>query len=581
MSGVMHGVTVSDQAGLNAHGSAGSAPIPRPYQVEWTAAIRRELARVPSTMVVACTGAGKTVGIAEWSRLCVTGGLFGIPGRVLILVHRDELVRQTMRKCEAVGLFADVEKGTERASTLAEVVIASVQTLRGKRLARWARDHFALVIVDECHHAAAKSYQTVLAHFAAKVIGVTATPKRADGKALGETFETVAYSYDIRRAIAEQFLVPIVARRIVIDSVDLRETQTSSSSGDFVQEALAKVMEDERALRGVAVPLLEQARDRSAIVFCVSVKQAEDLAALLNQYRPGCARAVWGDMDGDEREETLRSHAAGEFQFMTNCNLLEEGYDSPRASCVALAAPTMSWVRFVQRAGRGLRLMGATYAESVAAGKRDCLLLDFTGTAGKHALIGPADCLRGANEEIPDDVRAEIEHLLESGQLELAAVVKQAAEVVRARRVQMRVHAVVNYRSEHIDPFIGTASPHETRIEPHWEGVPASERQLAALEKQGVSLKKLPPSFTMADASRLLAQLVNRNRSGLCSFKAAKKLASAGVRDTTRLSHERAKALLDRLRLGGWRPSAIAGEPETLPSYATPDAPRRDVGGAA
>lgn len=579
MSGLLHGVTPltagSDQGGLSA------TPTPRPYQVEWTVAIRRELARALSTMVVACTGAGKTVGIAEWSRLCVTGSLFGVPGRVLILVHRDELVKQTLRKCEAVGLHADVEKGTQRASTLAKVVIASVQTLRGKRLARWARDHFALVIVDECHHAAAKSYQTVLAHFAttARVIGVTATPKRADGKDLGETFETVAYTYDIRRAIAEEFLVPIIARRIVVDSVDLRETQTSSGSGDFVQEALAKVMEDERALRGVAFPLLEQARDRSAIAFCVSVKQAQDLAALLNQYRPGCARAVWGDMDEDEREETLRAHAAGEFQFMTNCNLLEEGYDSPRASCVAMAAPTMSWGRFVQRAGRGLRMMGATYAESVAAGKRDCLLLDFTGTAGKHALIGPADCLLAADESMPDDLRAEIERILESGQLELAAVVKQAATVVRQRRATLRLDAVVNYRSEHIDPFIG-APTSEVRVEPHWESYPATEKQLAALEKRGVSLKKLPKTFSMADASRVLDQLASRDRSGLCSYKAAKKLASAGVRDTTAVSHERAKVLLDQLRLGDWRPSAIAHEPEVR-GVVDPYPLRRNAGGVA
>jgi superfamily II DNA or RNA helicase len=538
------------------------APSLRPYQHEWTGAVRGELARVHSTMLVACTGAGKTIGIAEFSRLCVTGALFGMPGRVLILVHRDELVKQTVRKCEAVGLFADVEKGTQRANTLAKVVIASVQTLRGKRLARWARDHFALVIVDECHHAAAKSYQDVLAHFIAKVIGVTATPKRADGKELGETFESVAYTYDIRRAISEQSLVPIVARRIVIDSVDLRETQTSSSSGDFVQEALAKVMEDERALRGVAVPLLDQARDRSTIAFCVSVKHAQDLAALLNQYRPGCARAVWGDMDADDRESTLEAHANGEFQFMTNCALLEEGYDSPRASCVAMVAPTMSWGRYVQRGGRGLRLLGVTYAESVANGKRDCLILDFTGTAGKHALIGPADCLRAANENIPDDLRAEIERQLEAGQLELDKVVKHAADEVRARRAALRLDAVVNYHSEHIDPFIGDDERKTSRVESAWERMTPTERQLAALEKQGVVLKKLPKGFTMADASRLLDQLSHRHKAGLCSYKMAKRLASLGVKDTRTLSAKRAGELRDLCLDKGWHPQTLVDEPE-------------------
>jgi superfamily II DNA or RNA helicase len=538
------------------------APSLRPYQHEAIACVRRELARVRSTMLVACTGAGKTICLAELSRLCVTGALFGMPGRVLILVHRDELVKQTVRKCEAVGLFASIEKGSQRANTLAKVVIASVQTLRGKRLARWARDHFALLIVDECHHAAAKSYQDVLTHFTAKLVGVTATPKRADGKELGETFASVAYAYDIRRAIGEQFLVPIVARRIVIESVDLRGLDVRA--GDFAQDQLAKLMDDERALRGVAFPLLEQARDRSTIVFCVSVKHAQDLAALLNQYRPGCARAVWGGMDDDDRERTLDAHTNGEFQFMTNCALLEEGYDSPRASCVAMVAPTMSWARYVQRAGRGLRLLGVTYAESIANGKRDCLILDFTGTAGKHALIGPADCLRAANENIPDDLRAEIERQLEAGQLELAKVVKHAADEVRARRVKLRLDAVVNYHSEHIDPFIGAEERKVERTEPAWEGRAPTERQLAALEKQGVVLKKLPKSFSMADASRLLGQLRQRHQAGLCSYKMAKRLASLGVKNTRTLSATRAAQLRDLCLERGWHPNTLATEPEVV-----------------
>lgn len=564
----MSGLTQSVVGAPQSSGQTGTPPTLRPYQVEAVAAVRGQLARVLSTMLVACTGSGKTVVLADLSRFCVTGSLFGMPGRVLILVHRDELVRQTRRKCEAVGLHADVEKGKERAGTHARVVIASVQSLRGKRLARWARDHFALVIVDECHHAAAKSYTDVLEYFIAKVVGVTATPKRTDGKELGDVFETVAYTYDIRRAIAEQFLVPIVARRIVVESVDLGAIR--QQGGDLAQEALAEAMETERALRGVAVPLLEQARDRSTIVFCVSVKQAQDLAEVMNNYRPGCARAVWGDMDDAIRERTLAAHADGEFQFMTNCNLLEEGYDSPRASCVAMAAPTLSWGRYVQRGGRGLRLLGITYAESCANGKRDCLILDFTGTAGRHALIGPADCLRAANEDIPDDLRAEIERLLESGQLELAAVVKGATDEVRQRRQAMRVDAVVNWHAVAIDPFIGTGAHTQQAVDPSWEQYTPTEKQLAALEKQGVSLKKLPTGFTMADASRLLGRLVDRNRHGLCSFKAAKKLASAGVVDTTKLTHERAKVLLDQLRLGDWRPSAIAKEPETRggPSFA-------------
>ncbi len=552
MSGLM-------QPAVSAHGNAGAAPYqgPRPYQVAILAALRDALLCVHRTLVVAATGTGKTVTFAELARHWVASG-----SRVLILVHRDELIRQARRKLEDLSMWAEVERGKDRAGAHAKVVIASVQSLKGARLARWARDHFGVVIVDEAHHAPANSYQAILNHFTAKVVGFTATPARADGKELGDTFESVAYTYDIRTAIRDKFLVPIVARRIVVDNVDLREV--AERAGDFAQDQLAKVMADERALRGVAVPLLEQARDRRTIAFCVNIAHAKALADVLNQYRPGCARAVSGETDDDERERLLTAHSRGEFQFLVNCDLLVEGYDCPEVACVAMCRPTKSWARYVQCAGRGLR--PAPWAD-----KRDCLILDFTGTAGKHALIGPADCLRAANDNIPDDVRAEIERQLESGQLELEKVVKHAADEVRQRRAVMRVDAVVNYRSEHIDPFIGKSNPSEVRIEPGWENQRPTERQLAALEKQGVTLKKLPSSFTMADASRLLAQLVDRNRVGLCSYKAAKKLASAGVLDTTKLSHERAKVLLDQLRLGDWRPSSIAREPEVRgsgPSFA-------------
>lgn len=523
-------------------------PTLRHYQTTAIHAVRDQLTRVRSTLVVAATGTGKTVTFAEDARIEVSHG-----GRVLILVHRDELARQARRKCEVVGLFPDVEKAKHRASTLAKVVLASVQSMRGARLARWARDHFTKIIVDEAHHAAADSYQAILNYFdSAKVVGYTATPLRADGKALGDTFATVASTYDIRQAIAEGNLVPIVARRIVIESVDL--SSIAMRAGDFAQDQLAGVMADERALRGVAVPFLELAQDRLAIGFCVDVEHAEKMARIMNYHRPGCARAVSGKTDEDEREYLLEEHARGVFQFLFNCEILVEGYDAPAVSCIAMIRPTKSWARFVQAAGRGLR-------PSPETGKRDCLILDFTG-ATKHSLIGPADCLAGAGE-LADDVRDEINRLIGPAQLEIGAVIEQADELARARRDSLRLNAVVRYHAENVDPFIGAAV---TAVLPacdhRWHRDPASPAQLKALDDDGVTLAKLPPGFSRADAWNLLARIRSRTRDGLCSYKAARKLSQAGVRDTTNLSHDRAKELLDKLRDGGWRPKAIAMESE-------------------
>lgn len=538
-------------SGPQSSAGSGRAPSLRPYQHESVASALHELYTVGrrSTLLVKATGTGKTVTFAEIARIHVSRG-----ERVLILVNRDELVRQAKKKCEDIGLWPDVEKAKLRASVTAKVVLASVQTFRSARLQRWARDHFKLIIVDEAHHAAATSYQTILSHFeSAKVLGVTATPKRADGKALGDTFESVAYTYDIRRAIDEKYLVPIVARRIIVESVDLRTIDTRA--GDFAQDQLAEAMADERALRGVVVPALEQARDRLTIVFCVNVKHAHELAKVFNAYRPGCARAVSGDTDDREREQLLADHAAGRFQFLCNCDLLVEGYDAPPVSCVIMARPTKSWARFVQCAGRGLR-------PSPDTGKRDCLILDCSGTAGKHALIGPADCLRGADEEVADDVRAEIDRQLETAQLDIASIMALAQREVEQRRASMRLQAVVYWHAQKIDPFIGRDDkPENMPHRPEWREQSASKAQLDALLEEGVNLDKMPP-LTRAEAWDLLVRIKGRRKAGLCSYKAAKRLASLGVKNTATLTHKRAQELIAKCLELGWHPNTLRDEPE-------------------
>lgn len=527
------------------------APTLRPYQHAALDAISSCLARDRSTLVVMATGTGKTVLFAERARRTSARG-----GRSLILVHRDELIRQAARKCDAVGLHVDIERGSQRASTTARVVIASVQSLKGARLARWARDHFAEIVVDEAHHVVARGYRDILDHFdAAKVLCVTATPDRADGVALGEVCASVAYRYEIRAAIADGYLVPVVARRVVVDGVDL--DAVAARAGDLAQDQLARVMDTERALAGQATPILELTADRSTIAFCVDVAHAHKLAMALNARRPGCARAVDGMMSLEERQEILAAHTEGRFQYLTNCDVLTEGYDDPGVSCVVNCAPTKSRGRFVQRSGRGLR-------PCPERGKRDCLLLELTGDNTKHRLVGPVDCLVGAGASVSDEVRAELDRRLESAQLPLEGVLDAATREVERRAAQLRIAAVVRYHAEHVDPFVGPEDRGALPPVPNeaFEREPASQRQLELLDKLGVTLSHLPPSFTRADAWRLIARINPRVDSGLCSYKAARKLASAGVRDVATLTHGRAKQLLDLLRAGGWRPSAIASEPE-------------------
>lgn len=528
-----------------------AAPVTlRPYQHASLAAIDRELERHDSTLLVLPTGCGKTTVFAVWGQRRVQLGQ-----RMLVLADRKELLDQARKRFELFGVDARIEQAS-RSAGAARVVVASVQTMV-RRLERFSPDTFDAIIEDECQHSPAASRSKIRQYFArAKVLGVTATPDRADGQALGDVYQSVAFTYDVRDAIRDGYLVPIRARRVVVDAIDLRSIKVTD--GDFVAKDLARVMEAERAVHGVVVPLLELAADRRTVVFSASVAHASMITAALNERRSGSAVLIHGDLESDERDRRLADYAAGRYQFAVNVDVLTEGWDDPPTSCVAMVRPTKSRARYVQAAGRGLR-------PSPETGKRDCLILDFTGTAGKHALCGPADCLAG-KDELAEDVRAEIERLLGTAQLEIAAVIANAEENAAKRRAEHQVAAIVRWHAEQVDPFVGRTERVELPSDKPagWARDAASAPQLEAiaeLTRGALTADKLPPGFSRADAWRLLVVLKSRDREQLCTYGQAKKLFGYGI-DTRRLSKERATELINKLVAGGWRPTALRGVPE-------------------
>ncbi|MGE0551747.1 MAG: DEAD/DEAH box helicase [Kofleriaceae bacterium] len=479
----------------------------RPYQrsaVEGVLAAFRAGHR--STLLVLATGTGKTVVFAEVARRGVERGR-----RVLVLAHRTELITQAAEKLANAGVEAQVDQGERRASE-APCVVASVQTLRGPRLERWARDAFDLVVVDEAHHATAASYRAVLERFtSAKVLGVTATPDRLDGHGMGEVFESVAYRYELRQAIRDGWLAPIRARRVAVDGVDLATVHTRA--GDLDRSELAAIMAHEEALHGVAVPLLELAGSRPTILFGVDVAHAKALAGVLNRYVPGAAMAVDGGASAAERADVLASFRSGEFRFLVNCALLVEGYDEPSIACVAVARPTKSRALYAQMVGRGTRL---------APGKEDCLVLDFTGQAGRHRLVGPADVL--APGGIDDDVRERIEAALDVDALELDELLATARSEVAEDRHRAKVLAVARYRAEEVDPFLG-GLPDAPRTA--WAVDSASSRQRDALAQAG--FVDLPPELTKGEACRWLDAIAARRSAGLATVKQVRLLRRYGI----------------------------------------------------
>lgn len=479
-----------------------------------------------ATLLVAPTGTGKTVTFAAHAQRTVDAG-----GRVLVIAHRSELLEQAQAKLRAAGVWAAIEQADRHAGD-APVVVASVQTLKGKRLESWARDAFDDLVIDEAHHARAATYEAIVEWFeTARVLGVTATPDRLDGKGLGSVFASCAYRYELRDAIRDGWLVPVVARRVRLEGVDLASVKTRA--GDFAQDQLGAVMGDEAALRGAATAIREQAGARRTIAFCVDVAHAHGLAAALNHDEPGCARAVDGTMGRAERAAVLDGFRAGAFRVLTNCEILTEGFDEVRVGCVALVRPTKSRALYAQMAGRGVRPLVPPTEETAeerraviaASDKPDVLLLDFTGATGKHRLIGPADVLAGADELDPE-VLAELERLLaDDPDRAVGDALDEVEQTVQRRQLELAATAVPRYIAEEVDPFLGPLP--QVEMDPRWRTEPATKQQLDDLEDAG--FEKIPEQLSKADAARILVLITQRRNYGLCSLKQARMVRNAGA----------------------------------------------------
>lgn len=540
-----------------------------PYQQEALQAVRIALSKHRSTLVVMPTGCGKTVLFAAVAELARRRG------RILVLAHREELIEQAKAKIEwATDLRCGIEMGERttvggigqlsilgEAPVVPDVVVASVQTMaRERRRRAFARDEFYLIVVDEAHHAIADSYKEVLDYFSsAKVLGVTATADRADGGAMREAFESVAFVYEIRDAIEQGFLVPIRQRTVEIESLDLSKVRRNRETGDLMDSDLEEILMDERVLHEMAVPTVELAGDRPTIVFTATVAHAQALTEVISRYSQAQAKAVWGDMDKDARRATIADFSAGRVQYLCNCMLLTEGFDAPPTACVSVARPTTSRALFTQMVGRGTRLSPAT-------GKKDLLVLDLAGNSGKHSLVSTVDILDGNRDQ---NVRQLALKLMSENQNKttLEALDEAAARYALDQRQQ--VVAEARFKAKDVDPFQVLGAPNKKN---RWGGVPATEKQLATLAQAGIEIEE-GTVLERGQAGALIDKIFERRRSGLCSYKQARLLVRYGLNPD--VPFEKAKQAIDTIAAARWKRSP-ALYPELFQDEAL--APRQKAG---
>ena len=311
------------------------------------------------------TGTGKTVTAVMDAKSC--------GGRVLFLAHTVELVEQasaTFRKLWSkvtVGRYVDSIKQPN-----AHVVCGSIQSV-ALNLEQFKDDAFNYLIIDEAHHAAADTYQKVLSYFKPKfTLGLTATPERTDDNTvILDIFKKTAHKLDIQTAVEIGELVPVRCIRI---HTNINLTKVRFNSVQYnIRDLESKIYVPERN-HLIVETWLSYVKNKRTVIFCASVKHAEEIAALFVSEHVE-AMAVSGIMKASERREHLEKFASGEIKVLCACDLLNEGWDCPKTEVLFMARPTMSKVLYTQQLGRGMRL---------AENKESLMVFDFVDNASQY-----------------------------------------------------------------------------------------------------------------------------------------------------------------------------------------------------
>lgn len=307
------------------------------------------------------TGVGKTITAATDAK--------AVGGRTLFLVNALKLASQAKETFAKVWPEATLGEYTGSQKDMTQTVIfATVQSI-SKDLEKFSPMDFDYLIVDECHHAAANTYQKIFTYFHPKfILGLTATPERSDGEDMLELFQNVAHKMDLKTAVERGVLVPIRCIRVKtnIDLTDVRINGIKYNSQDLE----SKLFIPERN-QLIVDTYLKYVNGKKTVIFCASVDHAAEIAKLLRDSGVK-AEAVSGRDRVVVREKILKDYETGSTNVLCACDLLNEGWDSPHTTVLFMARPTMSKTIYLQQLGRGTRRY---------PGKEDLLVIDFVDNA--------------------------------------------------------------------------------------------------------------------------------------------------------------------------------------------------------
>lgn len=344
-----------------------------PYQEEMVERIEKTFLSCRSVMVQMPTGTGKTHVIAS-----VTKDYVGKGSKVIIIAHRRELVSQIRH---TIGLYLEEAE-------MQNVAVTSVQWLN-RHIAE-VKDKPALIVIDEAHHAVAKTYSSVIGAFAqARVLGLTATPCRLNGHPFTDLFDILLQSHPINWFIGKEYLSLYDYMSVRPDNEEVKIINTlckRGADGDFSLKEMSEKLDVHPSLERLCDSIKKYAGGKKGIVYAIDIRHAEHIAEM---YRQNGIKAVTisSKTPAKEREDILdrfrNTHTDSneplkddDIQVMVNVALFDEGFDCPDVEFIQMARPTLSLSRYLQMVGRGLRIFD---------GKKYCLILD---NVGNYRLFG-------------------------------------------------------------------------------------------------------------------------------------------------------------------------------------------------
>lgn len=333
------------------------------YQEDMKARIEKALCLHRSVMAQMPTGTGKTYLLTAVIDSFVRANP---KAKVWIVAHRRELVSQID---ETVRKFHSYSSATS--SLLSSVKAMSIQWLM--RHYDEIKEEPGLIVIDEAHHALAKTYKEMWERFPkAKFLGLTATPCRLNGKGFTDLFDVLVQSWGVPEFISKGRLATYDFVSIKSDGVTQRlidSLQKRGADGDYQNKEMDMLLNKKPSIERLYRSLEEFGKDRKGIVYAINISHAQKITKLYQEHGVK-AIAIDSKTPATERQQDIEAFKKGDIQVLVNVDIFSEGFDCPDVEFVQLARPTLSLAKYLQMVGRGLR---------VAKGKKNCVIIDNVG----------------------------------------------------------------------------------------------------------------------------------------------------------------------------------------------------------